>query len=432
MKLTTQPYKGTRDFYPDEKRLQDFMFSKIRETVKSYGYEEYDAPLLEPLELYKAKSGAEIVAEQTYSFTDRGGREVAIRPEMTPTVSRMVAARRQQLVYPLRWFSIPNLWRYERPQRGRLREHWQLNVDIFGVESYLAELELIMIADQLLKSFGADASMYRVKISHRQLLDQALAVNLGLKGEQSQALTKLIDRRDKLEHSDFIAQVDSLLTPAQRESGVNERLLSLLSIKDLNQLPKGLLDSRPVKELENLMAAAIRSGLSNLEFDIGLVRGFDYYNGIVFELYDTSPDNKRSMMGGGRYDALVGMFNVAPLPTAGFGLGDTTLRNFLDLHHLLPVLAPEIDLIVAVVGDAGPAAQNAAAQLRLSGLKVAIDYSGRRLGDQLKAAQKKGLRFVMVVGQEEVRSKLYTLRDLKSASENKYNLARIADILAKQ
>src|SRR5438309_11103942 len=155
MALPTQPYKGARDFYPDDKRLQKYIFGKLRESVEKFGYEEYDAPVLEPLELYLAKTGEEIVNEQTYTFEDRGGRKVAIRPEMTPTVSRMVAAKRQELAYPLRWYSIPNLWRYERPQRGRLREHWQLNVDLFGLPGIEAEHEIINVVDTIFQSFGA-------------------------------------------------------------------------------------------------------------------------------------------------------------------------------------------------------------------------------------------------------------------------------------
>src|SRR5690349_2528863 len=152
MTLSTQPYKGARDFYPEDKRRQKFMFSKLREVAEKYGYEEYDAPILEPIEIYAAKTGEEIVNEQTYTFEDRGGRKVAIRPEMTPTVSRMVAAKRQELAYPLRWYSIPNLWRYERPQRGRLREHWQFNADIFGIAGLEAEQEIIELADSILQA----------------------------------------------------------------------------------------------------------------------------------------------------------------------------------------------------------------------------------------------------------------------------------------
>jgi histidyl-tRNA synthetase len=174
MALSTQPYKGARDFYPEDKRLQKYMFGIMRKVVESFGYEEYDAPILEPLDVYLAKTGEEIVNEQTYAFTDRGGRQVAIRPEMTPTVSRMVAARRQELAYPLRWYSIPNLWRYERPQRGRLREHWQLNVDVFGIEGVQAEQEIIMLVDAMFKAFGATRDMYAIKLNSRKLTDYVL------------------------------------------------------------------------------------------------------------------------------------------------------------------------------------------------------------------------------------------------------------------
>src|SRR5688572_17238157 len=171
MTLSTQPYKGARDFYPEDKRLQKYMFGLMRRVAERYGYEEYDAPILEPLDIYLAKTGDEIVNEQTYAFEDRGGRKVAIRPEMTPTVSRMVAARRQELGFPLRWYSIPNLWRYERPQKGRLREHWQLNVDIFGISGIQAEVELIQVADDILKAFGATHDMYNIRVNNRKLMD---------------------------------------------------------------------------------------------------------------------------------------------------------------------------------------------------------------------------------------------------------------------
>src|ERR1700685_1265044 len=174
MALSTQPYKGARDFYPEDKRLQQYMFTIWRQVVERFGYEEYDAPILEPLELYLAKTGEEIVNEQTYVFEDRGGRKVVIRPEMTPTVSRMVAARRQELAYPLRWYSIPNLWRYERPQKGRLREHWQLNVDVFGIEDLTAEHEVIQIADGIMQAFAAKRSQYVIKLNSRKLTDSFL------------------------------------------------------------------------------------------------------------------------------------------------------------------------------------------------------------------------------------------------------------------
>ncbi|MGH7234571.1 MAG: histidine--tRNA ligase, partial [Candidatus Saccharimonadales bacterium] len=399
--------------------------------VRKFGYEEYDAPLIEPIEIYKAKSGEEIVSEQTYSFIDRGGREVAIRPEMTPSVSRMVASKRQQLGYPLRWFSIPNLWRYERPQRGRFREHWQLNVDLFGVKSTAAELELMLVADNIFKAFGASGKMYAFRINHRQLLDDLFTLELGLSKTQSNKVAHLIDRRSKIDHSAFLAQLDNLLTPAQKEKSAAEKLLQILEIKQLSDLPDKLNTSDAAQEVNQLLNACKRHGLNNVIFDISLVRGFDYYSGIVFELYDNDPDNKRAMLGGGRYDGLVGMFGVEPVPTAGFGLGDATLVNFLTNHHLLPELTNSVDLFVAQIGegDAQDGAMQAASTLRELGLNVAVDYSGRKLGDQIKSAQKKSIRYVLIVGPKEVQTQKFTLRDINESKESSLDLKQIADKL---
>jgi histidyl-tRNA synthetase len=198
MALATQPYKGARDFYPEDKRIQKYMFGVIRNSVEKFGYEEYDAPILEPLELYLAKTGEEIVNEQTYAFEDRGGRKVAIRPEMTPTVSRMVAAKRQELAYPLRWYSIPNLWRYERPQRGRLREHWQLNVDIFGLSGIEAEQEIIMVVDNIFQAFKAKRTMYAIKINSRRFSDFLLREFMQFDEVQAYTVSKLVDRMHKM------------------------------------------------------------------------------------------------------------------------------------------------------------------------------------------------------------------------------------------
>ncbi len=425
MKLSTQPYKGARDFYPDKQAERDYMFNTMRECVRRFGYEEYDAPLIEPIEIYQAKSGSEIVSEQTYSFTDRGGREVAIRPEMTPTVSRMVAAQRQQLAYPLRWFSIPNLWRYERPQRGRFREHWQLNVDLFGVASINAELELMLIADSIFKAFKADHTMYAYRINHRQLLDEMFETLLGLSKEQALSMAHLIDRRAKMDHSLFLDKVDEILTSKQREGAVVETLLTLLDIKTIDQLPPQLKDSSAARELSDLLKACKKSGILNVTFDISLVRGFDYYSGIVFELYDNNPENNRSMLGGGRYDGLVGLFGVEPLPTVGFGLGDATMTNFLEQHHLMPEFKSAVDIYIAPLNETVETATEVANQLRIKGLNVAVDYSGRKLGDQIKAAQKKTIQFVLIIGAREAEAKLYTLKNLESSAEEQCTIEQL-------
>ncbi|HEX9594954.1 MAG TPA: ATP phosphoribosyltransferase regulatory subunit, partial [Candidatus Saccharimonadales bacterium] len=283
MALSTQPYKGARDFYPEDKRLQKWVFAKWREVVESFGYEEIDAPIIEPLDLYRAKTGEEIVEQQTYSFTDRGGREVTLRPEMTPTVSRMVAGKRQELAYPARWYSIPNLWRYERPQKGRLREHWQLNVDIFGVETIDAELELIMVAAAIMKSFGASDDMYQIKVNSRKLMDLIFTDYLELDVVQSQMMSKLFDRKDKMPEEAFYREAGGIFDKDQ-EDGI-KKLEKLINAKSLADLPDSITSTKAMRAVQILFTLLKENNINNARFDVSLMRGFDYYTDIVFEVY---------------------------------------------------------------------------------------------------------------------------------------------------
>lgn len=429
MALQTQPYKGARDFYPEDKRVQKYMFGKLRETVERYGYEEYDAPVLEPLELYLAKTGDEIVNEQTYAFEDRGGRKVAIRPEMTPTVSRMVAARRQELAYPLRWYSLPNLWRYERPQRGRTREHWQLNVDLFGIAGREAEYEIIQVADGIFKAFGAKRDMYTIKLNSRKLVDHILREYLGLDQVEAETLARLIDRMHKMERTEFIAKADAIVSPGEREAGTVEKLLDVLAARRFTALPQSVQTHPAAVDVQQMLAMLEEAGLTNAEFDVTLMRGFDYYTGLVFEVFDNNPENNRAMMGGGRYDGLVGLFGVEPVPTVGFGLGDVTLQNFLEGHRLLPKLQTETDVYVALVGDVFTAAQKLVRELREAGVNVAVGTPDRKLAAQIKAAEKKDIHYMLIVGDSELKDEQYTLKHLHRGEEEKHSLERIISIL---
>ena len=429
MALSTQPYKGARDFYPEEKRVQQYLFNTWRRVVERFGYEEYDAPILEPLEIYLAKTGEEIVNDQTYVFEDRGGRKVVIRPEMTPTVSRMVAAQRQELAYPLRWYSIPNLWRYERPQRGRLREHWQLNVDLFGVTNTSAELEMITLVDAIFKEFGAASDMYELRINHRALVDYLLGTSLGLKAAERHSVTKLIDRMHKMDRTTFINKVDNVLTPKQRENGVTEQLLAILDARQLKDLPLDAQKQSAALELDGLLHYLKDSGIANVTFDGTLMRGFDYYTGIVFEVFDTDPSNNRSMLGGGRYDGLVGLFGVPPVPTVGFGWGDVTLLNFLKTHHLLPKLQTSTDLYVVAIGPSDDAIRRVIADLRELGVNVADGGGNRKIGDQMKTADKKGIEHVLIIGENELTSGRYTLKNLSGGNEQQLTVQEIAAAL---
>jgi histidyl-tRNA synthetase len=429
MILSTQPYKGARDFYPEDKRIQKFIFDTWREVVERYGYEEYDAPILEPLELYLAKTGEEIVNEQTYAFMDRGERRVAIRPEMTPTVSRMVAAKRQELAYPLRWFSIPNLWRYERPQRGRLREHWQLNVDLFGVAGIQAEHEMIQIADAIMKAFGAKWGTYTIKINSRKLVDYVFHDYLKLDETQSHMMSKLIDRMHKMDYAEFVAQVDGIFSPSQREEGAHQKLMAFLKVNSVSHLPEDLVGHESVTELQKLMQLLEGSKITNVHFDPTVMRGFDYYTDIVFEVFDNDPANNRSMFGGGRYDGLVALFGVEPVPTIGFGMGDVTLQNFLQTHGLLPQIKSETDLYVVLIGDIYEAAIDVLADLRDMEVNVAVDTSGRAAEKQIKSAVKKDVRYVLFIGEKELDQERYPLKDLKTGEEEAHSLQRIVSIV---
>lgn len=429
MALSTQPYKGARDFYPEDKRKQKYMFDTIRRSVERFGYEEYDAPVLEPLDLYLAKTGEEIVNEQTYAFTDRGGRQVAIRPEMTPTVSRMVAAKRQELAYPLRWYSIPNLWRYERPQRGRLREHWQLNVDIFGIAGIEAEQEIILLVDSMLREFGAKRSMYTIKLNSRKFSDYVLKIFLGFDDVQTYSFSKLIDRMHKIDRTEFMVQADALCSQSQRETGAVARLLTILDAKKFSDLPESLQSHHTIIDLAKMLEVLDGAGISNAVFDPTLMRGFDYYTDIVFEVFDNHPDNNRAMLGGGRYDGLVGLFGVEPVPTVGFGFGDVTLANFLEIHELMPTLRPETDAYVVLVGDVMMAAQKPIAELRAAGLNLAVDVTGRKLGAQFQTAEKKGIEYCIIIGENELRDGSFGLKNLQTGSEEKHGLDRIVSIV---
>ena len=430
MSLSTQPYKGARDFYPEDKRLQKYLFSKMRETAERFGYEEYDAPILEPTDLFLSKGNQEIIDEQTYTFTDRGGRSVTVRTEMTPTVSRMVAGRRQELAYPVRWYSIPNLWRYERTQRGRLREFWQLNVDIFGIEGIEAEHEIVTLADQIMKSYGAKSEMYTIQVSSRQLTEDLFGSHLGLDKTQSETLIRLIDRLKKIPPETFMAQADAILTPSQREAGVLDSLLLLLKARKLSDLPAGFETKPAVLRLRQLFDLLTESRVTNVAFDITLMRGFDYYTDIVFEVADNDPENNRSMFGGGRYDGLVGVFGVEPVATVGFGMGDVTLQNFLESHNLLPQLRPETDAYVVLIGDdTYEKALGVITELRTMGLNLAVDNSGRKMDKQIKTAVKKGLHYALFIGEAELASGQFTLRNLADGSEEKHGISRIVSIV---
>jgi histidyl-tRNA synthetase len=422
--LSTNPYKGTRDYYPADKRKQNYIFGVWAKVSRSFGYEEYGAPMLEPIDVYSAKSGQELVGEQTYRFTDRGDREVVIRPEMTPSVSRMVAAKRQELAYPARLFSIANFLRYERPQRGREREFWQLNVDIFGADTILAEAEVITLGYRMLKSFGATSDMYVIRLNSREVINAMMHDYLELDPIQAPLMVKLFDRKDKISNEEFRDRAIEIFGREQAKDGLT-KLASLLVAKGIDELPKKIMENPAVEQLTRLFAVLKSRGITNAQFDITLMRGFDYYTGTVFEFYDTHPENNRSMFGGGRYDGLVGLFGAEPISAVGMAPGLSMTELFLESHGLMPELSSTTEVYVAVLGENAQAGgDRLATRLREEGVNVELDFSGRKIDRQIKTAVKKQIPYVLFVGDTELKSEKYNLKDTHSGEERSLSFER--------
>ena len=409
-KLSTEPYKGVRDFYPEDQFIQRYLFEHMERVCELFGYEEYNASVLEPAELYRSKTSEEIVNEQTYTFTDRGEREVTLRPEMTPTFARMIAAQQRSIPFPARWYSIPNVFRYERPQHGRLREHWQLNADIVGAEGAEVDAEVIAVAHGIMRSLGADERNFEIRVSDRRILN-AIYDTVSIPEESRAELTRLLDRRAKME--DF------------------EKQLGTLAGKDKAQKIIEQLDlTTSTAYLEELRTALEHMGVRNMIVDTKITRGFDYYTGMVFEIFDTDENNRRSLFGGGRYDNLLSMFGGEKIPAVGFAMGDVTARDFLETHNLLPTYTPSTELMICIVEpEATSHAVQLAQGLRREDVTVAVNFSGKRIGDQIRTADKMKVPFVIAVGAKERDSGRYTVKNLGTGGEITLSADRIAEHL---
>jgi len=425
--LSSKPYKGTRDYYPEDKRVQNYIFDTWKKVVEGFGYEEYGAPILENLEIYAAKSGQELVNEQTYTFTDRGGRTVAIRPEMTPTISRMVAARRQELAYPARLYSIANFMRYERPQRGREREFWQLNVDLFGVDDIAADTEIITIADTILKEFGAKSGDYIIRVNNRKFIHYMMAEYLGLDSTGALQMTKLFDRRNKITEQDFDEQ--ALVILGESQASDITKIKQIIDAKDIESLPEELQRISALDEIRSVFEGLRGAGVDGAIFDATLMRGLDYYTGTVFEAFDTHPDNNRSLFGGGRYDGLVGLFGAEPISAVGMAPGNTMIENFLEVHGLLPENTSKTDAYIVVIGDALNDARRVAYQLRQAGLNIEVDITDRKLDKQIKTAVKKNIKYLLFVGTQDAEKSEYSLKNVQDETEETLSPEQIIEKL---
>lgn len=422
IKLKTQPYKGTSDAYPEDMLVRNYIFDTWKRVAESFGYEEYDTPLLEEADLYRAKSGDEIANTQLYNFTDKGGREVAIRPEMTPSLARMIANKKNEMTLPLRLFNIGKYYRYEKPQRGRTREFFQLNIDIFGLETIQAELEILRYINAVMKEFKAPKETYEIRINNRYLLDFLFTKMLNLNEEMRQTIGRAIDNYPKMEELDFYAYVKELgLDNMQIES-----LRDYISL-DIDTLKKYEKESKGARQILELFEKAKELGVGNIVFEPTIMRGFQYYTGTVIEMFDIgTKDNPRALLGGGRYDDLLSLFEGDKLPAFGLGWGDKIMVNYLETYNLLPELKTQTSIYIPLLEESLIKETSKIADiLRSEGINVEQELVSSKLKKQFKYADKKKFPFVLIIGEEEVKNGKYLLKDMKSGEQLNVDLENL-------
>ena len=411
MKNIINSVKGTVDFYPDLMAYRQWMYNHIRAVSESFGYQEYEGPIIEPLELYAAKSGDELVKKQSFVFEDRGGNMVTLRPELTPSLARMVAAKQNELVFPLRWWSYGPMWRYERPQKGRTREFFQWNIDLIGVDTPEADAEIAAVGASFLKQLGLGSDQVVILINNRALMDSELGA-MGITPEKRPEIFRLVDRRDKMSSEAWQQFARDLgLSPMQYEE-----LCALLENNDLWRKSEPL-----VRFFEAMEAMGLRDFT---RFAPYVIRGLDYYTGTVFEARDQD-EEFRTIFGGGRYDNLVADVGGDPLPATGFAMGDKVIELVLEKFKQRPTPSELFDAPVLVTVfdlDTLQASFALASELRQSGLKVAVYPETEKLSKQFKYADRIGARVAVVLGPDELAKRMVSVKDLTTREQ--YDVVR--------
>ena len=416
--IMAQGVRGTRDFYPEDMRLRNWLFDNFDDAALLHGFQEYDAPVLESEELYTRKQGEEIT-QQLYNFKDKGDRKVALRPEMTPSLARMVMSRAGVLPMPIKWYSIPQCWRYERTQRGRGREHYQWNVDIWGTDAISADAELISVLVTFFKSVGLTEEDLVIKMSSRKVLEEVLG-SLGLEGDIFAKTCIIVDKMDKLPADVVSEQLGDL----GLEKSAIQTIQSTLAIKDMNSLEEILgKESAAVTELTSLFSALEAYGISGwIEFDASIVRGLAYYTGPVFEAHDRAGE-LRAICGGGRYDKLLSTLGGKDLPATGFGFGDMVIMELLSEKGLVPELIGGVDdVVISLSPELRNAAMSVATSLRSTGKSVDLVLEDKRLKWAFKHAERSGAQRLVMVMPDEWKEGKVKIKDLESGEETEVSV----------
>ena len=406
MKKVIQTVKGTREFYPETMSLRNYLYEKVRDASQSFGYQEWDGPFIETIDLYAAKSGEELVKKQSFTFEDRGGDLVTLRPELTPSLARMIAAKQNELTYPVRWWSFGPFWRYEQPQKGRTREFFQWNIDMLGVNTPEADAELIAVAAMFLRSVGLSPERAQIYVNNRRLIDSEFNA-LEIPQDKKLDVSNLLDRRSKMDSAKW--DEDAL------ELGLNQKQTD--GLKDI----LGNFDLwKRSDELTRLFAALEAMGVNDyVQFDPNIMRGLLYYTGTVFEVFDTSGSIKRSLFGGGRYDKLLEDVGGQPLSGVGFAMGDVAMGIFLKESGLLPAfdLTPASALVTVFDESLLLKSYALASRLRRTGLKVMVFPEPAKLPKQFKFADKMKMKVALVIGPDEVANGQVTVKNLLNGEQ---------------
>ena len=417
MREIIQRVKGTREFYPEDMAFRTWLYAQMRAVSESFAYQEYDGPFLEKLDLYAAKSGEELVKEQSFVFMDRGGSEVALRPELTPSLARMVAQRQNLLNYPLRMWSFGPFWRYEQPQKGRTREFFQWNIDLIGVNSYQSDAELLAVCASFFKRVGLTPEHVRINVNNRRLMDGALA-KIGIEGEEKALAFRMIDRRDKMRKDAWYEYgIEGGMTAEKIDA-----LVALLENRDLWQ---------ESDELKEIFALLDKMGIGDyFAYDPQVIRGLLYYTGTVFEARDLSKDG-RAILGGGRYENLVNEVGGDPLSGVGFAMGDVMIRVVLEKYGLYPELKVQPADVMVTCFDAAslPDSYAIAMELRDAGLNVSCYPEALKLDKQIKYANKIGVKALVIAGPDELAAGKVTVKDLVNRTQQTVDRTEAAEVL---
>jgi len=421
--LSNQPVKGANDWLPQEFAARQYIFSTWRQVCLRYGFSEYLTPALESADIYRAKSGEDVGQKELMVFVDQGGRELALRPEMTPSVTRMVSRSYDAWPKPIRLFSIANFFRNERPQRGRNREFWQLNCDLFGSDSLNADIEILCLSLDLVLAFNPPPRSFELRLNNRHLIDGLLDL-VKVKDKDKLGVVRVLDKYLKLSANDFMLSLTKL--------GLNNEAIDIIvkfmtatSVEEAAERLPGLKENPGLKELAEVMAILNDLGYgSYVVFSPSVIRGFDYYDGLVFEVFDNHTDNNRAMFGGGRYNGLAELFGGQSFPAVGFAPGDETTKLFLESWGLLPSFCPQKNICLAPLLDPAlaPDLRKIAARLRKDGMAVVLGLEPMKVGKALEQANKQGFSQVLIYGSDEQRSKVYKLKDMESGREKEVKI----------